>query len=74
MSVNPARSLGSAIPAGEVGALWIYFLAPPLGMLAAAGAMRRRAAGGCAKLRHTPDVPCIFCGQGMAPAATRRAA
>ena len=65
MSMNPARSLGSALPAGELGVLWIYFLAPSLGMLAAAGAMRRRAAPACAKLRHAPDVPCIFCGQGL---------
>jgi aquaporin Z len=74
MSMNPARSIGSALAAGELDALWIYLVAPPLGMLAAAGAMRRRAVGACAKLRHAPDVPCIFCGQGMAPAATRRAA
>jgi aquaporin Z len=70
-SMNPARSLGSALVGGELGALWIYLLAPPLGMLAAAGAMRRRAASACAKLRHAPAVPCIFCGQGMAPSATR---
>jgi len=70
MSMNPARSLASALPAGELGAMWIYLLAPPLGMLAAGGPMRRRAARACAKLRHAPDVPCIFCGQGMAlPAA-----
>lgn len=73
-SLNPARSLGSALAAGELGDLWIYFLAPPLGTLAAAGVMRRRAARACAKLRHVPDVPCIFCGQGQAPAAPRRAA
>jgi aquaporin Z len=70
MSMNPARSLGSALPAGELGVLWIYLLAPPLGMLAATGPMRRRAARACAKLRHDPKVPCIFCGQGIAPAAT----
>jgi aquaporin Z len=74
MSMNPARSLGSALAAGELDGLWIYLLAPPLGMLAAADAMRHRAVSACAKLRHPPDVPCIFCGQGMAPAATRRAA
>lgn len=73
-SMNPARSLGSAIVAGELGALWVYLLAPPLGMLAAAAAMRRRAARACAKLRHAPDVPCIFCGQGTPRAAPRRAA
>jgi aquaporin Z len=74
MSMNPARSLASALPAGELGPLWIYLVAPPLGMLAAAVPMRRRAARACAKLRHAPDVPCIFCGQGMAPVATTRAA
>jgi len=74
MSMNPARSLGSALIAGELGPLWIYLLSPPLGMLAAAGTMRRRAARACAKLRHASDVQCIFCGQGMAPAALRRAA
>lgn len=74
MSLNPARSLGSALPAGELGALWIYVLAPPLGMLAAAAAMRRRSARACAKLQHPSDVPCIFCGQGSPPAPARRAA
>jgi aquaporin NIP len=37
-SMNPARSLGPALAAGELGALWIYLLAPligaPLGALA----------------------------------------
>ena len=35
---------------------------------------RRPAARACAKLRHASDVPCIFCGQAMAPPATPRAA
>jgi aquaporin Z len=74
MSMNPARSFGSAVAAGELRTLWVYLVAPPLGMLAAASAMRRRAARACAKLRHAPDVPCIFCGQGMPEAAPRRAA
>jgi NADH dehydrogenase len=60
MSMNPARSLASAMGAGFQ-ALWIYFLAPPLGMLAAAAVHRRRA--GCAKLDHAPGVRCIFCEQ-----------
>jgi MIP family channel proteins len=36
-SMNPARSLGPAVAAGELDALWIYLLAPPLG--AALGAL-----------------------------------
>jgi aquaporin Z len=32
MSMNPARTLGSAPSAREWKALWIYFSAPPLGM------------------------------------------
>jgi MIP family channel proteins len=35
-SMNPARSLGPALVGGELGALWIYLLAPPLGAVAAA--------------------------------------
>lgn len=63
MSINPARSLGSAVPAGYWHALWIYFLAPPLGMLAA-GEVFLRGRGGagpyCAKLHHANDKRCIF--------------
>jgi glycerol uptake facilitator-like aquaporin len=29
--MNPARSLGPALASGELEALWIYLLAPPLG-------------------------------------------
>jgi aquaporin Z len=36
MSMNPARSLASALPGQLWKALWIYFTAPPLGMLLAA--------------------------------------
>jgi aquaporin Z len=63
MSMNPARTLGSALPAQEWRALWIYFVAPPLGMLTAAALFARhgRAQSGCAKLDHDPRVPCIFC-------------
>jgi aquaporin Z len=68
MSMNPARSLGSALPAQELGAIWIYAIAPPLGMLTAATLLRQRAAGTCAKLFHSSKVSCIFCGRGMAPA------
>ena len=64
MSMNPARTLGSAAFAGVWTALWIYFLAPPLGMLAAAELYLRRrgrAAVFCAKLHHENDTRCIFC-------------
>ena len=36
MSTNPARTFGPAVFAGYWHALWIYFIGPPLGMLAAA--------------------------------------
>lgn len=66
MSMNPARTLGSALSAGRWTALWIYFTAPPLGMLAAAEIyLRRRGAHRvfCAKLHHHNAKRCIFrCG------------
>ena len=33
MSINPARTFASAFPAGIWTDIWVYFLAPPLGML-----------------------------------------
>jgi aquaporin Z len=63
MSMNPALSLASALPAGAWPELWIYFTAPPLGMLAAAELYVRRcgvAAVLCAKLHHHPAQRCIF--------------
>lgn len=65
MSMNPARSLASAAPSGVWDHLWIYFVAPPLGMLIAAHlyvAVRSRAAVHCAKLDHAPQKRCIHCG------------
>lgn len=35
MSINPARTFASAFPAWEWRAMWIYFVAPPIGMLLA---------------------------------------
>jgi aquaporin Z len=68
MSMNPARTLGSAVPAGAWTALWIYFTAPPLGMLLAAAVYSRRGVVRCAKLHHQNNQPCIFrCGY-MQPA------
>lgn len=64
MSMNPARSFASAAPAALWSELWIYFVAPPLGMLSAAAWYRRRAeaSGSCAKLVHDREQPCIHCG------------
>lgn len=62
MSMNPARTLASAVFAGDFTGLWIYFVAPPAGMLAAAELYLRRhgrPAGACAKLCHAQ--PCLFC-------------
>jgi aquaporin Z len=63
VSLNPARTLGSALPAREWTALWLYFTAPPLAMLLAAGLYRlRHGARGvfCAKLHHGSGHRCIF--------------
>jgi aquaporin Z len=64
MSMNPARTLASAIPAGAWESLWIYFTAPPFGMLAAAQLhlWRKGHYAGCAKLHHDNSKRCIFCG------------
>jgi aquaporin Z len=63
MSLNPARTLGSAVPAGAWSGFWIYVTAPPLGMLLAAEVFVRArgvAAVLCAKLAHPRSGPCIF--------------
>ena len=69
MSMNPARTVGSAIPAHTFNGLWIYFLAPLVGMISAAEIylwMHGADAVRCAKLYHTHDVRCIFkCGYAM---------
>jgi aquaporin Z len=66
MSMNPARTFGSAIHANYWNALWIYFIAPTSGMLAAAETFLRTGCWvrpRCAKLYHTNDKRCIFrCG------------
>ncbi len=62
MSMNPARTLASAIPSRTYRALWIYFTAPILGMLLAAFVFSLNPAHHvyCAKLNHQGDTPCIF--------------
>lgn len=63
MSMNPARTLGSAVGARSFRHLPIYFAAPTLGMLAAA-ALHAGLLGGqavhCAKLDHRGELPCPF--------------
>jgi len=63
-SMNPARTLASALAAHEWRTLWIYFTAPPLGMLLAAevyvGLFGEEGVF-CAKLDHADDRQCIFC-------------
>ncbi len=64
MSLNPARTFGSALAAGQWSGWWIYFTAPPLAMLLAGEVYRRLSKGqmkGCAKLYHCQDKHCIFC-------------
>jgi aquaporin Z len=71
MSMNPARTLGSAVPAMTWTSLWIYFVAPPLGMLAAAELYRgARRTAHCAKLHHANTRRCIFCQDVAAPRAS----
>lgn len=63
MSMNPARTLGSAVHANEWTAIWIYFTAPPLGMLLASAAYRFNYGANrifCGKLYHENHHRCIF--------------
>ncbi len=65
MSMNPARTFGSALPPMIWDGLWIYLTAPPLGMLAAAEVYlwrKGQLAVKCCKLHHNNDKRCIFCG------------
>jgi aquaporin Z len=71
MSLNPARTFGSALVSQLWTALWIYFVAPPLGMLAAAELYRWQRGDRaviCAKLYHHTGKRCIFrCGYRHSP-------
>jgi hypothetical protein len=72
MGLNPARSFSSALPAGLWQFLWIYFVGPPLGMLAAVEVRRLIRKGRdafCCKLNHDPAYRCIHCSH--EPAHTR---
>ncbi|MFN0105631.1 MAG: MIP/aquaporin family protein [Bryobacteraceae bacterium] len=63
MSMNPARTFASAVAAGHWSGIWIYFSAPLLGMLLAAG-FYKFAPGArrvyCAKLHHHNARRCLF--------------
>jgi aquaporin Z len=62
MSMNPARSFAPALHAGYWQALWIYFTAPTLVMLAGAEVFSRARDGlrpFCAKLRYDNRKRCI---------------
>jgi aquaporin Z len=65
MSINPARTVASAVPSGIWTAGWIYFVAPVLGMLLSAQVYRAThdsPATACPKLHHGTKQRCIFCG------------
>jgi len=64
MSMNPARTFGPSVVGGLAHGLWLYFVAPPVGMLLAAEVYLRvmgRVAVHCARLHHVG--PCLFCGR-----------
>lgn len=64
-SMNPARTVASALPSGNWTAIWLYFTAPIAGMLTSAQlylAIRGKHNIFCAKLYHHPHYRCIHCG------------
>jgi aquaporin Z len=64
MSLNPARTFGSALTAGQWKGLWIYFVAPVLSMLLAAETflwMRRRGLIASPEERRTSGRSCLIC-------------
>ena len=63
MSMNPARSFASAVPAHLWTDFWVYLTAPLLGMLLAAECYVRKPGTHrvlCAKLHHHNNARCIF--------------
>ena len=74
MSMNPARSFGSALSAHYWHGLWIYFTAPVAGMLLAAEVYLRTHGHGavlCCKIHHDNDERCIFRCRYGEPASVR---
>ena len=71
MSMNPARSFASDFVGMQWNGIWIYFVAPVIGMMTAAEVFVRTRglhAVICAKLNHSGTARCIFrCGYMMMP-------
>jgi aquaporin Z len=64
-SMNPARTLASAVPRNMWRHVWLYLAAPTVGMLLATQLHKKTRADevlGCAKLLHPRNVRCIHCG------------
>lgn len=62
MSMNPARSSATAVVGATWSGLWVYFVAPPVGMLLAAQVhVWRNSPVRCAKMHHDNPTRCIFC-------------
>ena len=62
-SINPARTTGSAVFANVWTAVWLYFVAPLLGMMTSAEIYLRvygKESVLCAKLHPDPNYPCPF--------------
>ncbi len=75
-SMNPARTLASAVVAHDFTGVWIYFTAPPLGMILAAVlfvTLRGRSAVRCGRLNHGGTAPCTFRCSYATPAAPNSA-
>ncbi len=65
MSINPARTFASAWFSGIWSDVWIYFVAPVLGMFLAAqiyDGLSAERLPSCPKLHHGTKQRCIFCG------------
>ena len=71
-SLNPARSLGPAVLAGDYRDLWVYLVAPVSGVLLAVGLYRRaRRTVKCGKLFHSDRYRCLFLECGYTPVPER---